>query len=98
MWHHYVFDRAINTTGLPIQIRRQSWRTLTSRSSRTRSLTSTLKGDGGRGGKPVPTHESTAEQVREAKERAEARDAEASNRDRMVDIGRGNQQTGRQGS
>jgi hypothetical protein len=37
-----------------------------------------------------------AEQVREARESAEARNAEASTRDRMVDIGRGNQQAGRQ--
>jgi hypothetical protein len=49
-------------------------------------------------GKPLPTHETAAEQVREARESQEARDAEASNRDRMVDIGRGNQQAGRQGS
>ena len=49
-------------------------------------------------GKPVPTHEVAAEQVREARESAEAHQAEASNRDRMVDIGRGNQQAGRQGS
>ena len=37
-----------------------------------------------------------AEQVREARESAEARNAEASTRDRMVNIGRGNQQAGRQ--
>jgi hypothetical protein len=37
-----------------------------------------------------------AEQVREARESAQARNAEASSRDRMVDIGRGNQQAGRQ--
>jgi hypothetical protein len=37
-----------------------------------------------------------AEQVREARESAQARNAEASTRDRMVDIGRGNQQAGRQ--
>jgi len=51
-----------------------------------------------KGGKPVPTHETAAEQLREAGKSAEARTAEASNRDRMVDIGRGNQQAGRQGS
>jgi hypothetical protein len=51
----------------------------------------------GKGGQPVPTHETAAEQVREASESQEARDAEASNRERMVDIGRGNQQAGRQG-
>ena len=37
-----------------------------------------------------------AEQLREARESAQARNAEASARDRMVDIGRGNQQAGRQ--
>ncbi len=37
-----------------------------------------------------------AEQVREARESAEAHNAEASIRDRMVNIGRGNQQAGRQ--
>jgi hypothetical protein len=37
-----------------------------------------------------------SEQVREARENAQAKNAEASTRDRMVDIGRGNQQAGRQ--
>ena len=37
-----------------------------------------------------------AEQTREAKESEKAHSAEASNRERMVDIGRGNQQAGRQ--
>jgi hypothetical protein len=37
-----------------------------------------------------------AEQLREARESTQARNAEASSRDRMVDIGRGNQQAGRQ--
>jgi hypothetical protein len=37
------------------------------------------------------------EQTREAKESEEARSAGASNRERMLDIGRGNQQAGRQG-
>jgi hypothetical protein len=37
-----------------------------------------------------------AEQVREANENNQATNAEASIRDRMVDIGRGNQQAGRQ--
>jgi hypothetical protein len=50
-----------------------------------------------KGGKPVPTHETDAEQIREAKESEEAGSAAVSNRDRMVDIGRGNQQAGRQG-
>jgi hypothetical protein len=50
------------------------------------------------GGKPVPDHGLTAEQAREAQEAEAARNAEASIRDRMVHIGRGNQQSGRQGS
>ena len=37
-----------------------------------------------------------AEQVREARETNQAKNAEGSIRDRMVDIGRGNQQAGRQ--
>jgi hypothetical protein len=48
-------------------------------------------------GKPEPTHETVAEQVREAQESEQARVAGASNRERMVDIGRGNQQSGRRG-
>ena len=50
-----------------------------------------------KGGKPVPTHETAAEQVREAHESEEAHNAEASTRERMINIGRGNQQAGRQG-
>ena len=50
-----------------------------------------------KGGKPVPTHETAAEQAREEGESQQARDAEASIRDKMVNIGRGNQQAGRQG-
>lgn len=53
--------------------------------------------DEDKGGKPVPTHETAAEQAREQRESENARDAEASNRERMVNIGRGNQQAGRQG-
>ncbi len=49
------------------------------------------------GGKPEPTHNVAAEQAREAHEAEAARNAVASNRERMVDIGRGNQQAGRQG-
>lgn len=41
--------------------------------------------------------EPIAEQTREAQESGEARGAVATNRERMVDIGRGNQQAGRQG-
>ena len=48
-------------------------------------------------GKPAPTHATAAEQARESHESHEARDAEASIRARMVNIGRGNQQAGRQG-
>ncbi len=48
------------------------------------------------GGKPLPTHETAAEQAREAGETAQAHEAEASIRERMVAIGRGNQQAGRQ--
>jgi len=48
-------------------------------------------------GKPLPSHDVVAEQTREATERQEAKNNEASIRDRMVDIGRGNQQAGRQG-
>ena len=50
-----------------------------------------------KGGKVAPTHDTTAEQTREAQESQAAKNAEASIRDRMVDIGRGNQQAGRQG-
>jgi hypothetical protein len=49
-------------------------------------------GKGGAAASRAPS----AEQVREAGENAQAKDAEASPRDRMVDIGRGNQQAGRQ--
>jgi hypothetical protein len=56
--------------------------------------TSEAAGDKGR--RPVPTHEPAAEQIREADESEEARNARTSSRERMVDIGRGNQQAGRQ--
>jgi len=49
------------------------------------------------GGPPHPTHEVAAEQTRESQEKAKARNAEASIRERMVKLGRGNQQAGRQG-
>jgi hypothetical protein len=42
------------------------------------------------------TQELAAEQLREARESARAKNAEASIRGRMVEIGRGNQQAGRQ--
>lgn len=51
----------------------------------------------GRGGEPRRSHEADAEQTREARESEEARRAGPSSRERMVDIGRGNQQAGRQG-
>jgi hypothetical protein len=44
------------------------------------------------------TQLSAAEQLREARESTQAKNAEAGSRDRMVDIGRGNQQAGRQRS
>jgi hypothetical protein len=47
-------------------------------------------------GKPTIESGLAAEQVREARENNEAQNAEGSIRDRMVDIGRGNQQAGRQ--
>jgi hypothetical protein len=49
-------------------------------------------------GKPAPAQAVAAEQAREAEESARARGAEASNRDRMVDIGRGDHQAGRRSS
>jgi len=48
-------------------------------------------------GRPLLPHEIIAEQVREDSERRKARNNEASLRDRMVQIGRGNLQAGRQG-
>jgi hypothetical protein len=58
------------------------------------------KGKGGRKassakGKSALASGLAAEQVREARESSQAKN-EGSNRDRMVDIGRGNQQAGRQ--
>jgi hypothetical protein len=47
-------------------------------------------------GKPSEGSGLAAEQVREARESSQAKNAEGSARDRMVDIGRGNQQAGRQ--
>lgn len=52
----------------------------------------------GKAGKPERTEKDTAEQTREAAASQQAHTAEASIRDRMVGIGRGNQQAGRQGS
>ena len=45
----------------------------------------------------MPEQETNAEQERESRKDKDARNATASNRERMVDIGRGNQQAGRQG-
>jgi hypothetical protein len=50
----------------------------------------------GRKGKLPTGSDLAAEQVREARVSSQAKNAEASARDRMVDIGRGNQQAGRQ--
>jgi hypothetical protein len=50
------------------------------------------------GGKLEPGHELVAEQARGAHEAEVARNAEASIRDRMVEIGRGHRQSGRQKS
>jgi hypothetical protein len=47
-------------------------------------------------GKAKSGPEQNAEQLREARESAKAKNAEASIRGHMVDIGRGNQQAGRQ--
>jgi hypothetical protein len=47
-------------------------------------------------GKPSVGSGLAAEQIREARENDQAKNAEGSTRDRMVDIGRGNQQAGRQ--
>ena len=55
------------------------------------------KDEARKGGKPTPTQSTAAEQVREARESEGARAAELSSRERMVGIGRGNQQAGRQG-
>jgi len=46
-------------------------------------------------GTPVSSPETVAEQARKAQASSEAKNAESSNRDRMVDIGRANQQAGR---
>jgi hypothetical protein len=48
-------------------------------------------------GKPALGSGLAAEQLREARENDQAKNAEGSIRDRMVDIGRGNQQAGRSG-
>jgi hypothetical protein len=47
-------------------------------------------------GKAEGPHDLAAEQLREARESAKAKNAGASMRGHMVDIGRGNQQAGRQ--
>jgi hypothetical protein len=50
-----------------------------------------------KGGRLVPTHETAAKQTCEPNASEETRSAGASKRERMVDIGRANQQAGRQG-
>jgi hypothetical protein len=52
---------------------------------------------GKKAGKPLLPHEIIAEQVREDSERRQAKNNEASIRDRLVQIGRGILQAGRQG-
>jgi hypothetical protein len=54
------------------------------------------RGKSGGEGKRSSTTGLAADQVREARESAQAKNTETSGRDRMVDIGRGNQQAGRQ--
>lgn len=49
-------------------------------------------------GRQKSSQTANAEQTREAAESRKARGTQASSRERMVDIGRGNQQAGRQGS
>ena len=49
-------------------------------------------------GKPSVDSDQAAEQIREGRENNQAKNAQGSIRDRMVDIGRGNQQAGRQGA
>jgi hypothetical protein len=58
--------------------------------SKTKSKSASAKG------KPSLGSGLAGEQVREAQENNQATNAEASIRDRMVDIGQGNQQAGRQ--
>src|SRR5262249_22020106 len=55
------------------------------------------KAGGKKGGKTAPPHQVVAEPTPEAHESKEARNNEASIRGRMVEIGRGNLQSGRHG-
>ncbi len=50
-----------------------------------------------KGGKPKPGQRLVGEQARELSELKQAKNAEGSIRDRMVEIGRGVKQAGRQG-
>jgi hypothetical protein len=50
----------------------------------------------GRAKKKSGAKGAAGEQLRESRESSQAKNSEGSNRDRMVDIGRGNQQAGRQ--
>ena len=50
----------------------------------------------GRAGESSGSGDLAAEQLREARESSQAKNAEASSRDRMTEMGRGNQQGGRQ--
>lgn len=67
-----------------------------SATGRGRGRSKTKNKSAGAKGKPLITSELAAEQVREAGETNQAKNAEGSIRDHMVDIGRGNQQAGRQ--
>jgi hypothetical protein len=49
------------------------------------------------GGQPQETQVDDPEQARKAHEAADAREAKATNRERMVDIGRAEDQAGRRG-
>ena len=51
----------------------------------------------GTAGKHNPSHEASDEPTRQAEKTRRARSARAPLQERMVDIGRGNQQAGRQG-
>ncbi len=62
------------------------------------AIARTPKGAGRQGGQREITHDTAAVQVREAQASQQARNAKTSARERMVDIGRGGQQAGRQGA
>ena len=61
------------------------------RSRRSGAIARDPRRGGRKGDRPETTHETAEKQVHEARE------AEASGRERLVDIGRGRQEAGRQG-